>query len=224
MKKIALMAVLALSLQCALAFNKDSTYNYKDKGFFISLVPQYIIINALCVDIEKRIKNSSHAISLSPKFYISEFDGSEAFFSAPVDMSLRGYGFELKHKIYLKNWLEGDVNWYGAYSVFHQGLFFDYQDEGWVSFVENGTTFFRIEQVDQTLSINQYGGFVTLGLVYKLDDRVYFDNYYGIGFKSSTAKDTSIGEKYKNQFSDGSLSYGYSGALWNAGIKIGILF
>ena len=224
MNRIALVIALLLNLQIVFGANGDSTDNFKGKGYFVSLVPQYILINGICLDVEKRIKQSNHAISISPKFYISEFDGSEWIYSVPNDMSMRGYGVELKHKIYLKEWLSGDVNWYGSFSFFHQGFYFDYRDEGWVSFVENGTTFFRIEEIDQSLSINQYGGFVTIGLVYKLDDRVFFDNYYGIGFKSSNSRDSSIGERYKNQFDDGSLNYGYTGTLWNAGIKIGFLF
>ncbi|MEQ8359753.1 MAG: hypothetical protein RH860_09725 [Cytophagales bacterium] len=190
---------------------------------FLSISPQYIAINGTRVDLEKRFKESAHALLIAPTYYFGFINENHIFQSYFKEYELNGFGFELGHKIYAeKNWLK-DINWYQSYSITYNRLSFDYSGMDWQP-LPGDPNLLVLREKGQTLTIDQFGLSTYIGALIRIDKNFYTDVYFGIGAKRSFANDSSTDKFAEDDFSDGFINYNFTGALLRAGFKIGMAF
>lgn len=196
-------------------------------NFYLSIVPQFLIINGLRVDLERRFPGTQHAIVVSPRIFVGSISGESVWSSSSnfTEFDQSGFGVEVAHKIYIDKDYSRVANWYMSYSLFYHNQVMSYQGPGLESTTFNGVQAFTVvNNLDQELTINQYGGFFNLGSLFYVDRKIYIDAFIGIGIKRSQTRDSSYNDQEKDTFEDGFLNYGFSGTLPNLGMKIGILF
>lgn len=202
---------------------------HMQKNYTIAIQPMHIFNTGMRFDFEKRIKNTSSWIQISPSFYWlpelnSKYDyGNNDWYYTYTDhwtvisgeeiQSLAGAGIELNYKRFFN---KKETFYYAAgLSYTYYGV--DYKGEYWNTYTEDGLEYHYAEYKDLTQNINKLGLNTYIG--YQLPTPVFlFDVFAGLGYRHS------IRDKSLYAFDDHMLSYGYSGVVFMMGIRLGFKF
>lgn len=171
----------------------------------ISIVPQYLIMNGIRVDYDKKIRDQ-HWLQIAPQFYLSEKKPAKDY-HIPKFNNLLGTGLNLYHKYYPSaNRVLSNV--YISYGVAWQYFNIKYDEAIFNNHVERYS------------NIHKMGGDVNIGVLSLLSSHIALDLYAGLGFRYASIKsDANSPKKFDEFFSD----YGYTGNIINLGFRISIL-
>lgn len=196
------------------------------RTWLISIVPQFTLTKGFRFDIEKRIPNSVSAIVVSPRIFLGNI-GESSFLnnSSATTFTITGFGAEIAHKLYLDEETEGARMWYLGYGVFYNNVSMAYENQDWVDFIgSDGNPRMSLEDVEQTVNINQIGGNVVIGALFWVDKRIYLDMQLGLGAKYADVDDSSSTNEHEDSFSRGVFNFGYTGTYPTGVIKVGVQF
>ncbi len=203
-KKGILIFILLLSihpLQAQDEIAQDGIDYYRS----ITLVPQYLFINGIRIDFERRIKNR-HWLQVCPQIYLRE--NSLGIFSASYD-KLVGAGVLLYHKIYLNQEIDKQ-----------HGLYFSYG--GGYNYYSLTYSYGSPKTTGKT-EINAISGHMIVGLQMVIHERILLDIFTGLSHTYSF-KDLDKNNTKSYKFNSSSVDYGYSGSSLLLGVKLGFLF
>ncbi len=88
-----------------------------------------------------------------------------------------------------------------------------------VEFTENGIKYVRFEDNDIVTIVNKFGGNINLGLQFAFG-KFLFDVYGGVGFRYSVDAEGNNFEQDSGYW----VSFGYSGFLFDGGLRLGYYF
>lgn len=167
----------------------------------ISLVPQYAFQSGFRMDFDLPL-GERHWIQVAPIF----FAGNNVEMSITTADKLGGLALHAYHRYYPD--AERDrFQPYVAWGPGFQHYAIDYK-------VYNGNT-----RVSKHANINRIGADLTMGFVSQ-GSALFFDCYAGAGIRQAfLSGDKDPGE----QFNDTFLDFGYSGVLFVAGVRVGVM-
>jgi len=210
-----LTILLALFLAAtSICFSQEEMERAQPKSI-ISFVPQYLIMNGVRIDYDRRIKEH-HWIQLSPQFYLRENssfrdgdDGYEyyednSYYDETDYNNLLGAGMHIYHRYYPRISYEGYTA-YLKYGVTWQYFSLKYDEQLFNNYVERYT------------NINKTGADINFGVVTFLNDFIGIDMYAGLGFRYSHRSSDADNPRKFNDFFE---SYGYTGNIVNLGLRI----
>ncbi len=213
-------------------YAQDTTMN-----FIISGVPQYMIISGMRFDFEKRIGNTDHWIGIGPQLYLREKnpDYNDYYYDSYYDYSyyyddnhlydmMAGYGIDVYHKIFM-GFLEEKTGYSGtylAYGLTFHNFFFNYKEQGWETYEEDGMEYMRESGVfvDKKRVVYKMGFNILFGYQVLTLENVLCDVYVGAGMRYSLRYPSYV---EKLQFNNSIIDYGYTGAIPVAGFRLGVL-
>lgn len=196
----------------------------------VSICPQYTFVNGMRFDIEYNLKNKKQWIGIAPQLYYSDngnvfegifqYDSNDEYNSnsgGDFD-TLSGFGIEVYHKIFLleENKPKGFYLNYGL-TFGHFNL--KYHTYQWKTTMIDELEYIEYKPVYQTHSINKLGVNLMIGYQFELSDYLYLDAFSGVGMRYSFhSKEVNEIDK----FNDNSFDFGYSGATFLFGLKLGV--
>ncbi len=217
-KKGILIFIMLLSLYPLQAQEELQAQDETDYYRSITLVPQYLFINGIRIDFERRITNR-HWLQVCPQVYLRENSGG--IFSANYD-KITGAGILLYHKIYLNKKTDKRHGLYFSYGGGYNYYSMTYTYRTGYDYINNVTT-----QQSGNTEINAISGQVIVGLQRIIHERILLDFYTGLchtySFRKLAMDETNTNfNMYK--FKSNPADYGYSGNTLLLGIKLGFLF
>ncbi len=208
--------IVSLLFVPSLLFAQDNSPDMsKQKTFGLGFVPQYAISNGFRIDLDFRLNNKNHWLTVAPQMYLSSKPNLNWDYN-----SMTGAGLELQHKIFLQQELK-DINPYFSYGpVFN---YFSVKEDGLVAneFIENGNQYIGLEENEIINRIYKFGGNLIFGLHFIIMNNFYLDGYIGTGIRFSFDDQTN---GLHNYYNDWWGDMGYSGTLIVGGIRFGVLF
>ena len=188
------------------------------------IVPQYLITNAIRVDIDFRKQGSNKWWVISPYYYSDGSDNSilnrnNSDFNQNKYESMYGVGIGVSRKMFLKS----DATAKGFYTTV--GLtykYFSIQGDNYTYMEttgDDGLTYYQMADLVYTININSYSGSIIIGHQFNPLPKFYIDMFIGFGLKYSTHDSP---EKVAITYNRGSIDYGYSGTQFIGGLRLGI--
>ena len=170
--------------------------NIHDGKTMVMLVPQFVLIDQIRIEIDRRIKYR-HWISYAPHYVQnnSEFQthwgaglgATYKWFIAPESPIYIGGGLQFTHHA-LENWAFDDLS----------------RSRIWL----------------YKTDITQYGINAIAGQYIRFFPRVYGDIYVGLGYRFST---TTTSDGKPHEFYNGFFNLGYQGVMFVFGLRVGIM-
>lgn len=198
----------------------------------ISYEPQYLIINGLKLNIEKRMRRQTDWLIISPSLYykeyetvdISEYDYTydNGFTTTKNIKAVKGAGLAIENRLLLTTpSFNRSIGFY-LVPYFSYGLSYNFfeitrEDFGFVTIPEDGVPYMYEGYVQSKTNIHKAGLNFTLGLQAEVMEDVVTECYLGFGMRYSI-----YDGDYK--YNKSSLDYGYKGFLLLGGFKIGVGF
>jgi hypothetical protein len=224
MKSIAkILPVIVLILVFAFKTDASNSYSLADtnkhaSNYAISIVPSFTLQNGFRFDLDIHLKNN-HWLVIGPHYWVARNQNMGMFYGLNQPTDLDGYGFDLYHKVLLKNQVTTNGPYF-AYGVRYDHLTFKYKDYDWVDKVDGwGTHYYEWSEKEFTEINNRYGFNLMFGLQYAVNNKLLIDGYTGCGFQVS---DVSPEDSKSTDFSNFFLRYNYSGPRFLLGIRIGL--
>jgi len=193
----------------------------------ISIVPQYVVNNGIRIDYERRIKNSNSWVLFSPQIYTDVSGSSVWRYKGYASYeSMTGFGLNMYFKkIAFQSKRVNIGSGLPRYSLYFQaGPNFQHfsltnTEEVAVSFVEDGTTYFRFDTQELKKPINRFGAVVNAG--YQLAFGWFLmDVYLGLAVKYSYDGD---GQLIRSEYAEW-IDINYSGISLDGGVRFGMFF
>lgn len=185
------------------------------RTLFLSIVPQYLIIDGIRVDFDMKLKKYERSwLQVCPQIYYS----TENHFESVTDhKDLFGLGADINHRIYAKSNFRY-ASFYLAYGpvLKYYTCISDYYRETTV--IENETEYIKYNKEDNRYHIFQTGFNVLLGLQIFTRKYLALDFYGGVGMRHSFLNSKRI----VDEFNKGILDYGYKGTLIVGGVRFGM--
>lgn len=220
-------ALIACPLHAQTKLMEDST---RYQRMSVTFLPQYLINQAIRIDIEKPIGTRMDRLTISPYLYAGpstryqdqkEYRSSSA--SVPDDyeqVKVEGFGLEASIKHLIRNGRGNLTNWYIAYGGAFHHINLQYQNFVPVPYQEGGLEYYRYMIADQQENINRMELLAMIGIkLYLFDSRVLFlDVYAGPVYKKSW-----IGSSQANPLiHDAPIDFGFTGVTYRGGIGLGL--
>jgi hypothetical protein len=192
----------------------------KEFHFMIKGEPLYLINNGLCIDIEKRLGNSTKWLMVSPQFYVNYDNKDNDGFGRDNYRSLIGAGLDLTFKNFAapRGFLSTIYFGYGATWKYYDVKL---SRETWIMTEEEGLNIYMPGTKVFNEKINKFGINAIVGMQNRMLKGVFFDIYTGLGIRYSTYE--SPGEA-DVKFTRGVWDLGYTGISLIGGVKIGVGF
>jgi hypothetical protein len=198
----------------------------KSENAVIFFNPQYLFTSGLRVDIDFRKPNSNKWWVISPYYYSDGDDASflnrdnSSGYNSREYESMYGLGLGVARKIFFKSDDTTAKGFYVLGGVTYR--YFEIQGDN-LTYVEttgaDGLEYFDLQDIEYTVNINSYNGYVILGNQFNISSRCYFDLYMGFGLRYSTHNSP---ENAVVEYNRGNIDYGYSGTQFIGGFRIGV--
>jgi len=224
MKSIAkILLVIILMFLYVFKTDAGNSYSLADSSkptgkYAVSIVPSYTLQNGFRFDLDIRICKNQWLV-IGPHYFIARNQNMGLFYGIDQPTDMDGYGFDLYHKILLKNQVTTNGPYF-AYGVRYDHFTFKYKDYDWVDKVDGwGTHYLDYEETVITETNNRYGFNLMFGLQYAVNNKLLIDGYTGCGIQvSDVSPENSKSKDYSNFF----LRYNYSGPRILLGIRLGL--
>ena len=197
----------------------------------VAIAPQYLIMQAIRVDVEKPLVwgQHIHRLTFSPYLYAGK-DAPQyrqegvSWGAIPPDdygkTKVSGFGLEVldKYGLQLSNQRPSSV--YLAVGAGYHRIRLDYLAYVPVPFMEEGTQLFRYEFADQQEQINRLDVIGLIGLKsYARRNILVFDFFAGPVLKNSWISPSAGSPNQHDEITD----HGYHGVTYRVGMTIGVL-
>ncbi|MDF1549917.1 MAG: hypothetical protein P1P88_18975 [Bacteroidales bacterium] len=207
---------------------KTVSNHHSNKSIILFVVPQYLMLNGIRIDVDFRQKDANKWWMLSPYYYYSNRNsinilrnsrGESAYPEFEYDKLIGvGLGVGRKHFLLKESISTGFYFKYGA-SYRH----FDIQTSIplFVEYIgDDGLTYQHLEQKPYSLKIENFRLNGEIGYQFETRaQKLFFDFYAGFGASYSfhnSAQENSI------EYNRNSIDYGFTGVLLTGGVRIGV--
>ena len=188
------------------------------------IVPQYLITNAIRVDIDFRKPESNKWWVISPYYYSdgsssSILNRNNSDFNPTKYESMYGVGIGVARKLFLKSKTTAE----GFYAT--AGLTYKYFNIHGDNYTyvkttgDDGLAYYQMKDLKYTININSYNGYVIMGHQFNPYSKFYIDLFIGFGLKYSTHNSP---EKVVVKYNRGNIDYGYTGTQFIGGLRLGV--
>lgn len=221
MKKISaliavILAILILPAQIQAQYETVAEkLPHQQKKITVATQPFYFFVNAVRLDVEKRIKDTPTWMQLGVSgHFLADKNNRENWVIFPGDelCYLRGVGMELSCKYFFNK--QESLYFSGGGSYAHHNI--KYFDNYWHSYTIDNLEYHtrergKIGQKINKLGINAYFG-------YQIPKPTFlFDMFVGLGYRYSIRSN----DKAK-LFNDTTISLGYTGVVFITGVRFGV--
>ena len=215
-KKILTIVFFLFGLaQLFVLYAQTKEFHYMIKG-----EPLYLLNNGLCIDIEKRLGNSTKWLMVSPQFYVNYDNSNGDGMGRHNYLSLKGGGMDLTFKNYTstKGFLSTVYVGYGATWKYYDVRLVK---DTWVLSEEDGLNIYMPGKKQYNEQINKFGVNAIIGMQNRILKGVFFDIYTGLGIRYSTYNSA---DEPVYKFTSGIWDFGYTGISIIGGVRIGVGF
>lgn len=196
----------------------------------VKVSPQHLLVDAYNLEVERRLAPGSRfGVTFAYRYYngntetIDKLCGRAPQEGQPQSpySDVKGYGWELMHRIYAKGNQVVSRNQYVAYGLNYHKFDLDYGVLGWGEVTgPDGLDYYQYEWHPQQEQIKRYGVVAVCGLQQPfLFNRFYTDIYGGLGYHF-TYYSNPESEHYQANI----LDYGHQGVYITLGFKLGYSF
>ena len=197
----------------------------------VAIAPQYLIMQAIRVDLEKPLVwgKHIHRLTFSPYLYAGNnapqyrYEGVSSAVVPPDDYGktkVSGFGLEVLDKYVLRLSNQRLSNFYLAFGTGYHRIRLDYLAYVPVPFTEEGTPLFRFDFADQREQIHRWDVIGLIGLKgYLPRNVVFFDFFAGPVLRNSWI-DASVG--LPNEHNE-IVDHGYDGITYRVGMTLGVM-
>ncbi len=204
---------------------RDSLRYYHNS---ISVVPQYLFLQAIRIDWEKPIVRGKqiHRLTISPYWYAGNsnrysFSGIPSSVTRPDDYGetrVDGFGLEVLDKYTLRFLEQKPSKFYLAFGLGYHRVTLDYVNYEPTPFAENGSTLFRYGFVDQQETINSLEVIGLIGMkIFSRHNILFLDVFAGPIIKRSWINTESVAPLAHQEVRD----HGFDGVTYRVGVGIG---
>ncbi len=202
-------------VQLFVLYAQTKEFHYMIKG-----EPLYLLNNGLCIDLEKRLGNSTKWLMVTPQLYVNYDNSNGDGMGRNNYLNLIGGGMDITFKNYAST--EGFLS--TVYTGF--GATWKYYDvklakDTWVLSEEDGLNVYMPGIKKYNEQINKFGINAILGMQNRILKGMFFDIYTGLGIRYSMyhSADEPV---YK--FTRGIWDFGYTGISIIGGVRLGVGF
>lgn len=204
----------------------------KQENILVFGVPQYLITNAIRIDIDIRKPNTNSWWIISPYYYVdkSNNDAIDINYNYDYDYNsydydlheydeLYGFGLGIERKTIIGKSIKSE-GFYLKYGVNYKNFAVIGNNFTFREYVgDDGITYQGLRDGKYTININSFNALTALGYQFELMSKLYLDTYLGFGVKYSThSSKEKVTIKYNRQVTD----YGYTGTQFIIGVRLGV--
>lgn len=201
----------------------------KQGSVMLFLLPQYLFVDGIRMDVDLRRKGKKAWWVISPYYYnsnkntlniIGGFGKYDRFYDKYDYNDLKGVGLGISRKQFLSG-----INSETGFHFKYGGVYRYYNVFGnsptYQEFVgDDNLTYLELRETDYTIIINNFQLKAEMGYQYETRANNLFFDFY-IGFAASLSSHHSS-ENVNVKFERSKLDYGYSGIQFIAGIRFGV--
>jgi len=214
MNKSVLFAFLLLPiLSNGYGKQDSSTWNF-------SITPQNIVNNCFRFDLERRLSNNNW-IGIGQQVYFGNVTETNDSIYGPLSTvnkygtphnpdAINGYGLILEDKIFLHPQYSGYSGFYFNYGISYSQLNISYQDNTWVSYQQNGSTYYGYLIANGNMKIERKDAFFAFGLTSNRHKSLHLDITFGGQFQDVTTTYSGFKAGYRN-YDRGIFDFQYDG-------------
>jgi len=203
--KIAILFILC-SLLPRLYAQRDSSATR-----IFSFVPQYVFINGVRFDYDRKINERSW-LQFSVEGFANEKSDVQAAWQKEKNYELAGLGLGLYYRYYLNDDAATNFGTYLATGISEN--FFKFNNSNYESNVETTSS----------TKVWRSGVNLVIGQEYRIADRLMLDFYAGMGYRYSNNHYSNKSAETNFRFDDNMFSYGFTGNVLLLGFRVGYLF
>lgn len=211
------------------SFSGHAQDTLRHRAFSVALAPQYLIMQAIRVDLEKPLMRGRHIhrLTVSPYLYAGDAPQYDYVGSLPTsvqrpddygDTRVSGFGLEVLDKYLLR---KGDgvlSNFYLAFGAGYHRIDLNYVGYAPVPFSEGDATLFRFDFADQQDRINRVDLVGLVGLKPRIRSSIlFFDFFAGPVLRNSWIGTSTEQPKQHST----TVDHGFDGVTFRAGMTIG---
>lgn len=222
------VVVLLIGILISISGRAQAQDTLRHRAFSIALAPQYLIMQAIRVDLEKAIAPGKriHRLTVSPYLYAgvaSQYGQGEVpnTIQRPdgyADTRVNGFGLEVLDK-YLLRRSDGTLsNFYVALGAGYHHIRLDYLGYVPVPFIEEGATLFRFDFADQQERINRLDVIGLVGLKPRIRSSVLFFDFFAGPVLRNSWITASAGQPKQHTTT---VDHGFDGVTFRVGVTIG---
>ena len=197
-------------------------YARSQKKYTFTFQPFQLFNSGLKFDFEVRLGDGPGWLQFSPAVYYAtkdEYDHYDRYYNQNFCFACRepysklsGGGLDVNYK----HFLNPRRTFYMAAGVTCTIFYLDYWGDAWNDYTEDGLSYHGYEYGLHTQHINRVGINYYLGYQIPTRRAFMYDMFWGLSYRHSYS------DKNKLSFNDNMFSYGYSGVVFIAGVRIGI--
>ena len=198
----------------------------------VSITPQNLFNNCIRFDIERRL-SSNNWIGFGQQIYFGEVNTNDSSFGPASTVfrystphksdELSGVGFVLEDKIFLHHVQREYSGFYFDYGVAYSQLNIRYQDNTWVQYQQNGSTYYGYMITDANMKIDRDDFFFAFGLTSNNTKLLHLDITLGGVIQGTEISYSGLGPGYRN-FNRYFFDFQYEGVYPLLTFQLGFLF
>jgi hypothetical protein len=219
------MAVWFFAMQ-ALA---QESYSLSQNRFTFAMQPFQWFNYGLRFDFETRLDDGPGWLQFGPSLYINSdddidnpnyyYDGNSYHYMSRWNYGglhepfskLRGGGLDVNYKRFINS----ERSFYFASGLSFTHFNIEYWGRGWKDYIEDGLQYHAYAMDYRTQKINRLGINTFFGYQMPTNDAFLFDIFWGLAYRQS------FSDENKPSFNESMISYGYTGAVFLVGVRIG---
>jgi hypothetical protein len=223
--KYLLILFIALLFSISLPINEAKAQEGESRSLMVSTVPQYLLIQGLRMDIDKKLPLDRSWLVIAPQIYLgytnrdgeaSNFGGKNWYTGSEYDQVI-GAGLDVYHKIFLED-NERPVGVYYAYGLSFRTFKMNFKSE--IDSTAPDLTIHRVVK-DANQQIFSGGFGMIMGYQEQIKDYFLTDFYMGIGARYSN--DDKGDYAYTRRYDRRMWDYAWTGTQLVIGLRFGVL-
>lgn len=194
----------------------ESEYHH---NFLIMGVPQHLFQNGIRIEFDRRLNNPQNWLIVAPTVYYRGQRGNWLIGNFNVH-SMWGAGLEVFYRRFMKDRPEPG----GFYLSGGTGYRFvnqEYRGDRWDIYTENGLTFYRYNNSSWHKQNHTFSLKGTAGYQFVTEQHLMLDVFIGYGLLLSR-QDIPDNVEVLSHFDNDAFSFGYTGLLYEIGVRLGI--
>jgi len=227
LKKVVLILFILSPL-----FSNALLYKHDSAQWNFSITPQYLYTNCVRFDIEKCLPGNNW-IGLGQQYFYGNINTDNSangpsstvskYNTAHKPDALSGAGFTIDDKIFLHPWPHQPYsNFFFNFGISYARENINFQDNTWVSSVENGLQYYNYAIANGNLKIDDYTFFIAFGDAGAIGD-FRLNIILGGAFQTSNTANSGLPATDRN-YNRNIFDYQYNGIYPMLTFQLGYLF
>jgi hypothetical protein len=199
----------------------------------VSITPQNLINNCIRFDLERRLSNNNW-IGFGQQIYYGNIIETNDSIYGPLstvnryntphkDDAINGVGFVLDDKIFLHPQYKGYAGFYFNFGASYSQFNIGYQDNGWESYQQNGSTYYGYMITNANMKIERYDFLFAFGITSNHPASLHLDITFGGIVQSTNTAYSGLKEGYRN-YNRSIFDFQYTGIYPLLTMQMGYIF